>query len=48
MIGMPWKKRDTHGGYAVCDVLKMYMMNSELITLEDLLDSGQSPLVSIL
>lgn len=35
MIGKPWKKKDTHGGYVVYDVHRIYMMNLGLTTLED-------------
>lgn len=47
MIGKPWRKRGIRGGYAAYDVHKIYMTNLELTTLEDLLDTGLFPLVSL-
>jgi len=47
MIGKPWRKIDTHGGFVAFDEHKIYLMNLGLTTLEDLLDTGLFPLVSI-
>lgn len=47
MIGKPWRKKDTHGGYAAYDVRRIYMTNLGLTTLEDLLDIGLFALVSL-
>jgi len=47
MIGKPWRKMDTRGGYVAYDVHKIYLMNLGLTTLEDLQDIGLFPLVSL-
>jgi hypothetical protein len=47
MIGMPWRKKDIHGGYAAYDVRRICMTNLGLTTLEDLLDIGLFALVSL-
>ena len=35
MIGKPWRKKDTLGGYAAYDVHRIYMTNLGLTTFED-------------
>lgn len=45
MIGKPWRKMVFLGGYGALNVHRIYMMNSGLIILEDLLVSGQFLLV---
>lgn len=47
MIGKPWRKMDTHGGYVALNEHKICLMNLGLTTLEDLLDIGLFPLVSM-
>lgn len=45
MIGKPWRKMDFLGGFTAFDGHEICMMNSGLITLEDLLAFGLFHLV---